>query len=263
MEFPLNTEAGYDYDGAEAGLLAEMDAEDDVGIYDEAGILEFIIPGVIANEMKKRGQFPKARPGRRARPMPGSGRKKSSRWRTIFSRLSSLDRRLKALEGNLRSKTLDFGTTLPASPGERAGFRTLLGGTLSLNAPGGVGPANFGPLQIIPTNISQVSSLVAELWEDAAPAAAAGAEILAPTPFVLQNLTLAGSNVIRSANPTVPSNLFQVTGTHYGYPIGTGRQVDLPASAPVSMLGEWNPRTPGGGSNAELTAALLSPRVAA
>jgi len=263
MDFHIDT-AGYDYDGEKAGFLAEMDDEDDVLVYDEAGFLEMIIPGLVANEMRKQGKFPRMKGGRKTtRRAKGSGRKRGGKFARLTRSISSLSRRVAALEGNLRNRTLDFGTTLPGSPGEAAGFRPLLGGSLALAAPGGVGGANFGPLQINPTNISQVSSLVAELWEDAPAAAAAGAEIPNPTPFIVENLTLAGSNVIRSAQPAVPSSLFTVSGSHYGYPIGTGRKVDLPASAPVTMLGTWNPRTPGGTSAAELSAALLSPRVAA
>jgi len=263
MEFQLDT-AGYDYDDAEAGaLFSEMDDEDDVLIYDEAGVLSMIIPGLIANEMKRRGHFPKVRGGKTARRAKGSGRKRSSRWRRVFGQIASISRRLTALEQRLGARTLDFGTTLPASPGEASGFRPLLGGRLAIGAPGAVGPAPFGPLNIQPSNISQASSLVASMWEDAPAAAAAGAEIPNSTPWFATNLTLAGSNVIRSAQPAAPSELFQVTGNHYGYPVGTGRHVDLPASSLISISGQFSPRTPGGAADAEMTAAVLSPRVAA
>jgi len=263
MDFELDT-AGYDYDDQEAGaLLGEIDQEDDVAVYDEAGVLHHIIPGLIAQQMQREGRMPKGKPGWKARRVKGSGRKRRGRWGKVFGQLRNLGRRLAALEARLGARTLDFGTTLPASPGEKGGFRPLLGGSLIIAAPGAVGPSPFGPLQIQPSNISQASSLVAAMWEDAPAAAAAGAEIPGSTPWFATNLTMAGSNVIRSAQPAAPSELFQVSGSHYGYPLGTGRHVDLPASTIVAVSGQFSPRTPGGASGAIMSAAILSPRVAA
>lgn len=283
----------YDYDNEEAGLNLRMmdggdlvavddddddDGGEDVGVFSEAGFLEFIIPAAIANEMKKKGIKPKVKGGSYTKGLgtkggkgsKGGGKSSSASYNSLYKSVANIakavtgnSKAIKELRAALAQRTGWQGTTLPGSPGEAQGFRPLLGATLAVAAPGAPGLAGFGPIVVAPTNIAQVSHLLIEAVEDSAAAAAAGDAVPPSSPFIVTALFLAGSNVIRSAAPAVPGSLFQATGSHYGYPLGTGRMVDVPASAPITVTGAVNPRRPAGASAFDITAALLSPRVAA
>jgi len=268
---------GYDEDdlsALEAGAWgSDEDANDpdfdEYVIEDEAGIIEFIIPAVAAAEAKKRGRkFKGGSRGSRSRKT-GRGRARKGWARSIRRRLGSISRGLRDLSS--RVATLERGSAslsakggaVVATGGDPMGARPILSATLAL---GGAGPGLTpwgGVLTINPTNMSVISTAIISVLEDA-PAAAAGQNPVGPSsPFVITQATLAGANLMRSAAPSAPGEMFGVSGSQYGYPLGTGRSVTVPPSAPITFVGSWSPRTSGGAAGGDVNAALLSPRVAA
>lgn len=256
-------------DGFEAGLIGD-DGGEDVIVYDEAGILEMVIPAAIASGMARQGLGAPIPSGRTVRRIPSGGgfAKRAARMiHTLFTRVGKIEALLQVLVGRVQgvqagvANAIDLIPRSPgvASPENKTGARVLAGTTTAFAAPAVAGLTAQINTTISPSNALLVSHLVVDVFEDTFGGVAAGQVVLSSTPFMVSALTLAGENLLRSTAPATPGIMFGINGGAYGYPLAEGRVVELPASTPNVFGVNISPRSQAGVNPGDIVGAFLSP----
>ena len=270
-----------DDDVNEAGMLLleleGLEPEDadleDIGIFDEAGILEWILPAVIQAQMRKQGKSSVNIPrGKRGRKM-GRRRRGRGRLARLFSSVRGVRRDVRSLRAmileiqeklGIMSAKIPLGSQASEIGDPRKGARLWIGAQTALGAPGASGFAAIGNTIIRPSNAVRVVSIVGYVYEDTyAAVVAAQLAIQTNVPFVLNQLNFGATNILIAEAPVIPGEVLSVQGQQYGFPIGTKRSLGLAASSPIQINGNWSPRAQAGSNTGLAVFAALCPSLAA